>query len=84
MSNLVEGWRDVRALSDDLLADLIRADRIDVLIDLDGFTAGSRTLALARKPAPVQVNYFGYPSTTGMRAIRYRITDSYADLVSLA
>jgi predicted O-linked N-acetylglucosamine transferase (SPINDLY family) len=72
-------WHDVRALDDDQLAELIRAHRIDVLVDLSGHIAGNRLLALARRPAPVQVTYLGYPDTTGMRAMDYRFTDAWHD-----
>jgi predicted O-linked N-acetylglucosamine transferase (SPINDLY family) len=57
----------------------IAADGVDVLLDLTGHTAGSRLPALALKPAPVQVSYLGYPGTTGLAAIDYRLTDRYAD-----
>jgi predicted O-linked N-acetylglucosamine transferase (SPINDLY family) len=72
-------WRDTRGLSDERLAEQVRDDRIDILVDLTGHIAGSRLLAFARKPAPVQVTYLGYQNTTGMAAIDYRLTDSYAD-----
>ncbi len=72
-------WHDVLALNDDALADLIRSRRIDVLVDLAGHTNGSRLLAFARRPAPVQVTFIGYPDTLGMKAIDLRITDSLAD-----
>lgn len=72
-------WRDVANLSDAEAAEQIRADRIDVLIDLGGHTSGNRLLVLARRPAPAQATHFGYPNTTGMRAVDYRITDAVAD-----
>src|SRR5206468_7935886 len=61
------------------LADLIRADRIDVLVEITGHMAGTRPPAFARRPAPVQIAYPGYPATTGLRAIAYLITDADRD-----
>jgi protein O-GlcNAc transferase len=72
-------WRDVAVLPDAAVAEQIRADSIDVLVDLAGHTAGRRLLVFARKPAPVQVTHFGYPNTTGLAAMGYRLTDPYAD-----
>jgi protein O-GlcNAc transferase len=72
-------WREVRYLSDAELAERIRADRIDVLVDLSGHMGLHRLLAFARRPAPVQVTYIGYQNTTGMSAMDYRLTDGYAD-----
>jgi len=71
-------WREVHALSDDALADQIRADAIDVLVDLSGHTAFNRLLVFARKPAPVQATWLGYLNTTGLPAIDWRITDRHA------
>jgi len=72
-------WRDTRALSDEALAGLVRKDGIDILVDLAGHTHGDRLLAFARRPAPLQVAWIGYPNTTGMSAMTHRITDAYAD-----
>jgi predicted O-linked N-acetylglucosamine transferase (SPINDLY family) len=72
-------WHDVTALNDAQLANLIRQDRIDILVDLAGHTAGNRLLTFARKPAPVQVTYLGYANTTGVTTVDYRLTDDYAD-----
>ncbi len=74
-----DAWRDVRRVSDDELARRVRDDAIDILVDLSGHIAGNRLLALARRPAPVQVSYLGYQATTGMTAIGYRLTDEQAD-----
>jgi predicted O-linked N-acetylglucosamine transferase (SPINDLY family) len=72
-------WRDVTGMSDYRLAELVRADAIDILVDLAGHTGDNRLLAFARKPAPIQVTYLGYPNTTGLTTIDYRITDAIAD-----
>jgi predicted O-linked N-acetylglucosamine transferase (SPINDLY family) len=75
----VSNWRDITGSSNQQLADRVRGDAIDILVDLGGHTAGNRLLAFARKPAPVQVTYLGYPNTTGMSAMDYRLTDAHAD-----
>jgi predicted O-linked N-acetylglucosamine transferase (SPINDLY family) len=79
LRGLADDWRPIPGLTDDQVAELIRADKIDVLIDLSGHTAGNRLLVLARRPAPIQCTLFGYPNTTGMKAVDYRITDSVSD-----
>jgi len=72
-------WRVIHAMSDQQVIEKIQSDRIDILVDLSGHTARSRILALTAKPAPIQVNYLGYPNTTGVPAIDYRFTDAWAD-----
>lgn len=75
----VEHWSNVSGLPDAALAEAIRADGIDILVDLSGHTARTRLLVFARKPAPVQVTMIGYMQTTGMAAMDYRITDATLD-----
>ncbi len=73
----VAQWRDVGHLSDQPLAEQIRADGIDILFDMDGHTADNRLLVFARRPAPVQITWIGYVGTTGVRAIDYLIGDRW-------
>jgi predicted O-linked N-acetylglucosamine transferase (SPINDLY family) len=77
--NHVDRWRDVALLGDEQLADRVRADSIDILVDLASHSGHNRLLTFARKPAPVQVSYLAYCSTTGVDAIDYRVTDRFLD-----
>jgi len=72
-------FKYIKHLPDKTLADEIYNDEIDILIDLAGHTAGHRLRSMAYKPAPIQMTYLGYPNTTGMSLIDYRITDRYAE-----
>jgi protein O-GlcNAc transferase len=74
-----DGWRDTAGLGDDALADLIRRDQVDVLIDLAGLTGGNRLAVFPARPAPVQMTYLGYPNTTGVPGVDYRIVDAVTD-----
>jgi protein O-GlcNAc transferase len=75
-----EFWRNTAGLSDDDVAGLVRKDKIDILVDLAGHT-GKRLPLFARKPAPIQVTWLGYPGTTGLYSIDYRVSDDIADPV---
>lgn len=75
----VREWHRVVGLSDDAVADLVRRHAIDILVDLSGHTALNRLAVFARKPAPVQVAWLGYVTTTGLAALDYRLTDACAD-----
>lgn len=79
LARLADQWRPAHAADDEALARMIVEDRIDVLVDLSGHTALNRLRVFARKPAPVQVTWLGYPDTTGLATIDYRITDAIAD-----
>lgn len=72
-------WRDIAALSDDAAAQLIAEDHIDILVDLAGHTKGNRLGVFARRAAPVQVTALGYPGTTGLREIDFRLCDAVTD-----
>ncbi len=73
----VAAYREIVGLDDNQLAEQIRADKIDILIDLSGHTAANRLLVFARRPAPVQATWMGYPATTGLKSIDYIIADRF-------
>ncbi|HEY8748731.1 MAG TPA: tetratricopeptide repeat protein [Tepidisphaeraceae bacterium] len=72
-------WREVTGLSDEQLAEQVRTDRIDILVDLTLHLAGNRLLTFARKPAPVQVTWLGYPGSSGLETMDYRLSDPFLD-----
>ena len=76
---LAAHWRDIVPLADAAAQDLVRSDGIDILVDLSGHTSGNRLALFAAKPAPIQLTYLGYPATTGMTQMDYRLTDGRAD-----
>lgn len=75
----LDQYRDVFDMPNPLLAQAIKADQIDILIDLAGHAGSLHATALGYKPAPVLATYLGYPDTTGIEAVDYRITDWLAD-----
>lgn len=79
MRGYADVWRDAAHLSDEQLADLVRSDRIDILVDLTMHMANGRPLLFARKPAPIQIACDAYPGTTGLSTVDYRLTDPYID-----
>ena len=84
LRSLADKWHDISGMSNEDLYKLIRSDSIDILVDLAGLTQGSRLEVIARRPAPVQVNYLGYASSTGLTTIDYRLTDNFADPEGMA
>ncbi len=79
IEKLADVWRPIAGGNDEEVAQLVRYDRIDILVDLSLHMAGNRMLMFARKPAPVQVTWLGYPGTTGLKAMDYRISDETMD-----
>ncbi|WP_280188172.1 tetratricopeptide repeat protein [Delftia sp. PS-11] len=76
MHSMVPHWHDIQHLSDEEVYEQIRAQGIDVLVDLSGFTHGHRLGVFARRAAPVQVTWLGYMQTLGMKAMDYRLVDA--------
>lgn len=79
--SLADNWENIAGMSDEAVCDRVRQCNIDILVDLAGHTANNRLNVFSMAPAPVLVSYLGYPNTTGLGSIQYRITDSRADPV---
>lgn len=79
LKGLAHRWRDVADMDDEQLLRTIADDGIDILVDLNGHTSGSRLTVFARRAAPVQVSFIGYPDTTGVTEMDYRLSDAIAD-----
>ena len=77
--SLVNHWRPIQGMSDEKVLDLIAMDGIDILVDLAGHYTDNRLMVFAGRAAPVQVTYLGYPNTTGLPTMDYRLTDVIAD-----
>ncbi|MDB5443205.1 MAG: N-acetylglucosamine transferase [Phenylobacterium sp.] len=73
----IENWREIRDLSDEAAAQLIADDEIDILVDVNGHTRDARTSIFARRPAPIQVNWLGYPGTMGTPYHHYIVGDEW-------
>ncbi len=79
LRELSHHWSSTVTRSDEEVAGEIYRDEIDILVDLAGHTEKSRLNVFGYKPAPVQITYLGYPSTTGLATMDYRLTDAWAD-----
>jgi len=81
--NACDHWRTLVGLSDQQIAAQVRTDHIDILVDLCGHAGLNRLLCFMHKPAPIQVTWLGYPNTTGLSTMDFRITDAFADPVGM-
>ncbi|KAK9170370.1 hypothetical protein Syun_002510 [Stephania yunnanensis] len=72
-------WRDIYGIDEKRVASMVREDKVDILVELTGHTANNKLGMMACRPAPIQATWIGYPNTTGLPTIDYRITDSLAD-----
>jgi predicted O-linked N-acetylglucosamine transferase (SPINDLY family) len=74
-----DGWRDISNMKDGPALSVLKNDHLDILIDLAGHTSDNRLPMMDKRPAPIQMTWLGYPGTTGMSAVDYRITDEITD-----
>jgi predicted O-linked N-acetylglucosamine transferase (SPINDLY family) len=81
LRNRADHWRSIVGMNDKAVVKLIKKDNIDILVDLTGHTAKNRLTVFTYKPAPIQVTWLGYPNTTGLSAMDYRLTDGISDPV---
>ncbi|XP_078435276.1 tetratricopeptide repeat (TPR)-like superfamily protein [Wolffia australiana] len=72
-------WRDIYGMDEKKVAEMVREDKIDILVELTGHTANNKLGVLACRPAPIQATWIGYPNTTGLPTVDYRFTDALAD-----
>lgn len=79
IKNLTSHWRNIYGIKEHDIATLIKNDNIDILVDLSGHTSDNKILVFAYKPAPIQIAYLGYPNTTGLDTMDYRIVDNNTD-----
>src|SRR5262249_14212141 len=79
LKGLVDGWQRILGASDEQVAEMVQADEIDILVDLTLHMERSRVSVFARKPAPVQATWLGYPGSTGLKTVDYRISDPFLD-----
>ena len=79
LQGYADRWHNIADMQDEEVAELVLKDGIDILVDLAGHTGNNRMLLFARKPAPVQVSWLGYPNTTGLSTMDYRFVDPYTD-----
>lgn len=79
LEQLADRWTNIFGMPDQDVAQMVAADQIDILVDLAGHTANNRLGLFQRKPAPIQATWLGYPGTTGLSVIDYRISDQIAD-----
>ncbi|MDH3981153.1 MAG: hypothetical protein OEU91_11650, partial [Gammaproteobacteria bacterium] len=79
LQELADTWRDIHGRADADVVETIRNDAIDILVDLGGHTAGNRLPVFAARAAPLQVTWLGYPNTSGLQEMDFRLTDALAD-----